>query len=93
MKSPRRDSDDADSKSSVHESLIQVFSFEKRHATILPRFPVEDKIRCDNSASEDSSAIQELLCEIAPIWSIGGLLHICASESILECRLWFAESG
>ena len=68
----------------MHEGLVQVFPFKRRHSPILSRLPVEDEVRCDDRASDDGGAINKLLGEIATIWSIGGLLHVLPFKGILE---------
>ena len=42
MQSPCGDGDYADAQARVHESLVQVASFKRRHPTILPGLSVED---------------------------------------------------
>jgi hypothetical protein len=44
--SPRRQANDANAQTSVHECIIQVGPFERRHTTIFASFPVEHEVDC-----------------------------------------------
>jgi len=77
----------------VHERLIQVFPFERRHPSVLSSFSVEDEIRCDDRASNDRRSVKKLLREVSAIAGVGGFLHVCPFEGILERCLGFTEGG
>jgi hypothetical protein len=91
MQSARGYSNDANPEAGMHEGLVQVFAFERRHSPIFSRFSVEDEIRCDDGASDDCCAIQKLLGEVTAIGGVGGLLHVRSLECILKRCLGFAQ--
>lgn len=83
MQSPRGDANDTDTKTRVHESVIQVAALKHRHPTVLSRLAVEDQVGGQDSSTDNGRAVQEALGEIAPLRLVGGL-HVRATERILE---------
>ena len=60
MQRPRRNSNDANTKSGVHKSLVQIFRLERRHTAIFPSLPVEDQIRSYDGPADDSRTVSKL---------------------------------
>lgn len=61
----RRDTDDTNAETSVHESIVQISSLEFWHAAILTGFAVEDEVDTNESCAEDTRTINESLPQIA----------------------------
>lgn len=83
MQSAGSNSDNTNTKSSVHESLIQEAPLVSGHAAILAGLTVEDEVGGQNSATDDGTSVQQLLSEVATL-SVVGLLHVAAAEGIVE---------
>ena len=92
MQSPSSNTNNPDTKSSVHKGFIQIRPFKRRHSAVFSSFAVEDEVRCHDSSTDDSCAIDQLLGQVA-LRSIGGLLHVGATECILEGLPGFGEDG
>lgn len=65
VQSPSRQTNDTDTQSGVHESLVEVFSFVRGHTAIFARFPVEDQVRGKDCTTHQSGAVEKSLCQIA----------------------------
>lgn len=92
MQSASSDTNDTNTKSSVHKRLVQVAALKRRHATILSGFAVEDEVRCQDSTTDDSGTVDQLLGDVATLNIVGGL-HVGATESILEGLTGLCEDG
>lgn len=81
---------DTNTKTSVHESLIQEASLVGRHAAILASLTVEDKVGSQNGTTNDGGTIDQLLSEVSRL-RIVGRLHVVSAESILKGLTGFGE--
>lgn len=75
----------------MEESLVEVGSFEWRHAPIFSGFAVEKKVGGDYSAAYDGTAVEELGCYGSCIRArdLRRRLHVGAVEGIAS----FGQSG
>ncbi|KKA17378.1 hypothetical protein T310_8781, partial [Rasamsonia emersonii CBS 393.64] len=81
---PSGNGDNTNSKPSVQERLVQIFSLIRRHSTILAGLAVEDQVRSQHRSAHDGGSVQDLLAQVACLGHLVGLLHVRAAESILE---------
>lgn len=93
VQSSSGNTDDTNTKTSVQESVVQVAALKWRHATVLSRFAVEDHVRNQNRSSDDGSAIQQTLGEVATLSGLVGRLHVRPSEGILESLSRLGQDG
>lgn len=84
MKSASGNSNDSDSKSSVHECFVQVFALKRGHASIFPGFSVENEVDRDECGAENTSTIEEALLEVAGLNRILKSVALVAAEGLLE---------
>ena len=78
------DSDDSDTKSSVHKGFVQVFALKRRHASIFSGFSVENEVDRDKRGAKNTGTIEETLLEIAGLnWILEGVALI-AAKGLLE---------
>lgn len=92
VQSPSSNTDNTNTKTSVHKRFIQVASLVDRHAAILTSLPVEDEVRGHHSSTHNRSTVRKSL----PYVTLGGTvrrLHVCPFESILECLTGSREDG
>lgn len=57
VESSSSNTDDSNTKSSVHKSFVQIRPFVVRHSAIFPCLPVEDQVCRQDSSTNDSRAI------------------------------------
>lgn len=93
MQSSSGDTDDTNTKTSVHEGVIEVAALVRRHATILSCLAVEDHVRSQHGPADNGRTVQETLGEIATLRALVGRLHVRPSERILEGLLGLCEDG
>lgn len=90
VQSAGSNSDNTNTKSSVHESLVQEAPLVSGHATILAGLTVEDEVGGQDGTTDDGTSVQKLLGEVATL-SIEGLLHVAAAEGIVEGLMRLGE--
>ena len=86
MKSASSNTDDADTETSVQESVVQVGAFKGRHAAIFSGFAVEDEVDGKQGTTENSTAIDEALGEVSRGSRVGEgrWLLISSTERVLK---------
>lgn len=92
VKRASSNTNDTNTKSSVHESLVQEATLVSGHSAVLAGLAVEDEVGGQDGAANDGTAVQQLLRDVARR-SVEGLLHVCAAEGILEGLARLGEDG
>lgn len=92
VQSPSGNTDNPNTKTSVHERFVQVAAFISRHAAILTSFPVEDKVCRHNSSTNNSCTVQKPLSHVA-LDRAGRRLHVGALKGIMKCLARLCEDG
>lgn len=90
VQSAGSNSDNTNTKSSVHESLVQEAPLVGGHAAILAGLTVEDEVGGQDGTTDDGTSVQQLLGEVATL-SVVGLLHVAAAEGIVEGLMRLGE--
>jgi len=90
VKRTSSNTDDTNTKTSVHESLIQEASLVGRHAAILASLTVEDEVGSQNGTTNNSGTIDQLLSDVSRL-RIVGRLHVGSAEGILKGLTGFGE--
>jgi hypothetical protein len=67
----RRQADDADAQTRVHEGLVEVGALEQGHAAVLTRLAVEHDVHGDQGAAKDGTAREQAAAHRG---RVGGLL-------------------
>lgn len=88
----RSNTDDTESKASVHESFVQEAPLVSGHSAIFAGLTVEDEVRSQDGTTNDGSTVQQLLSEVTLI-GVVGLLHVGPTEGILEGLTGLGEDG
>lgn len=92
MKSASSNTDNTETKTSVHEGFIEEASLVSRHAAILTSLTVENKVGSQHSTTNDGSTVHQLLSCVAGL-GVEGLLHVGTAEGILKGLARLAEDG
>lgn len=93
MQSSSGNTNDTNTKTSVHKCVVEVAALVRSHPTILSCFAVEDHVRYQDSSTHNGGAVQQTLSEIATLSRLVCRLHVGPSESILESLSGFGEDG
>lgn len=76
----------------MQERLVQEIPLKWWHPSIFPSFTVEQQVSSKSCASNDGSAIDKSLCQVARwLLDLVPLLHVGSTEDILEDRLRLRE--
>jgi len=92
MKSAGSNANDTDTKSSVHESLVQEAPLVSGHSAVLAGLTVKDQVGCQDGTTDDGTAIQQLLGEVTGSSRVG-LLHVGTAEGILKGLAGLGKEG
>lgn len=84
MEGASSNTNDTNTETSVHKSFVQEAPLVSGHTAVLSRFTVEDEVGCQNSTTNNGSAIQQFLGHVATLCRVEALLHVCTAEGILE---------
>lgn len=88
MQSASSYSDDSNTKTSVHECIIQVATFILWHTAIFTGLTVEDQVDGKKSTSKDGATIEKTLAKITlGNWIVCAIAGLEAAEGLLEGSL------
>ena len=95
MQSACRYTNDPNTQTSMHKGFIKERPFVRRHAAVFSSLAVEHEICGDDSSTDDSGSIKELLSYAASVRAHGltAGLDISTTEGLLEGISRFGECG